>query len=138
MNLVLEIGIMSVLPAVQDLPVEIIFRILKLLTPKDLKMAVLVCKRWREVGEDPSLWKWCKITLNSKHDLGKLFVARLTQIQNIRVVAWNSWKKCDKERLSKAILQLPISKQMPVWWSRIATRGGSKGVREGRSPRAPC
>ena len=32
--------------------------VLKLLSPQDLKAAVLVCRLWREVGEQASYWAW--------------------------------------------------------------------------------
>jgi len=33
-------------------------RVFRRLCPRDLKAAVLVCRRWREVGEAPKLWTW--------------------------------------------------------------------------------
>ena len=40
------------------LPPEILEMILGLLSPADLRSAVLVCQLWREVGEAPGLWTW--------------------------------------------------------------------------------
>ena len=40
------------------LPAELLERVFRLLPPRDLKTAVLVCRRWREVGEAPGLWAW--------------------------------------------------------------------------------
>jgi hypothetical protein len=45
------------------LPGEMLERILRLLPPRALKAAVLVCRRWREVGEAPGLWApWVSLT----------------------------------------------------------------------------
>ena len=48
------------------LPVEVLELILCLLSPGDLKAAVLVCRRWREVAEAPGMWTWVNLTLNYK------------------------------------------------------------------------
>ena len=40
----------------QKLPVEMLLCIFKLLSYEDLKLIVLVCRRWREIGETPRLW----------------------------------------------------------------------------------
>ena len=57
---------------IQNLPEEMLMRIFRLLTPQDLKMFVLVCKLWREMGEHPSLWTWCMVTVASKGDVEML------------------------------------------------------------------
>ena len=47
----------------KELPAEILKMILQSLSLKDLSMAVLVCKRWREVGETPALWSCVTVTV---------------------------------------------------------------------------
>ena len=37
---------------------ELLEMVFRLLPRRDLKVVVLVCKRWREVGEAPVLWAW--------------------------------------------------------------------------------
>eukprot|EP00092_Neocalanus_flemingeri_P017833 GFUD01019297.1.p1 GENE.GFUD01019297.1~~GFUD01019297.1.p1 ORF type:complete len:190 (-),score=43.45 GFUD01019297.1:61-606(-) len=49
------------------LPTEMLERIFLLLTPGDIKMGVLVCRRWRDVGEDPRLWSWVMVTVTEKN-----------------------------------------------------------------------
>jgi len=49
------------------LPVEILEMIFHLLSPNDLKTAVMVCRRWREVGESPRLWSWVFLILNRRN-----------------------------------------------------------------------
>ena len=40
------------------LPAEMLERIFRELSPRDMKTVVLVCRRWREVGEAQGLWAW--------------------------------------------------------------------------------
>lgn len=46
---------------VKKLPAEILERIFRFLPPSKLKVVVQVCRRWREVGEVPSLWTWVSL-----------------------------------------------------------------------------
>ena len=46
-------------------PPEVLEHILHFLPPKDLKSAVLVNKKWLEVGGRPNLWHWAKLSLQS-------------------------------------------------------------------------
>ena len=57
---------------IQNLVPEMMMRIFRLMTPQDLKMVVRVCKLWREMGEHPSLWTWCMVTVASKGDVEML------------------------------------------------------------------
>jgi len=66
-------------------------RIFRLMTPQDLKMVVLVCKLWREMGEHPSLWTWCRVTVASKGDVEMLGMRRLQQINTVHVCRLTSW-----------------------------------------------
>ena len=45
------------------LPAELLERIFLLLQPRHLASAVLVCRRWREVGENPGLWSSLHLTV---------------------------------------------------------------------------
>jgi len=46
---------------IKKLPAEILERIFRLLPPPKLKVVMQVCRRWREVGEAPSLWTWVSL-----------------------------------------------------------------------------
>ena len=58
-------GINAVLPA------EMLERVFRLLPPRDLKVVVAVCRRWREVGEAPSLWTWVYLAV-VRRNLGRM------------------------------------------------------------------
>ena len=47
------------------LPGEILNMVFHYLEPKDRKVVVLVCHRWKDEGEDPRLWTWVRITVTS-------------------------------------------------------------------------
>ena len=64
---------------------EIIIKIFQNLSPTNLKNVVLVCKKWQQLAEDPSLWTWCEITINSINDLKNLKLRRLNWIENIHL-----------------------------------------------------
>ena len=42
----------------QMLPIEVLYRVFKMLPPKDLKNVMLVCKSWHEAADTPTLWTW--------------------------------------------------------------------------------
>ena len=46
------------------LPPEMIYSIFCLLSPQDMRTVMLVCRRWREVGQDCRLWSWVRIVIN--------------------------------------------------------------------------
>ena len=47
------------------LPAEMLERVFLLLPARDRRVVVAVCRRWREVGETPSLWTWVTITIGA-------------------------------------------------------------------------
>ena len=55
-----RIGINAILPS------EMIEQIFCFLPHRDLKTVVLVCKRWRKVGESPNLWTWVSLKATSR------------------------------------------------------------------------
>jgi Leucine-rich repeat (LRR) protein len=68
------------------LPEEMLEKVFLKLPPRDLKATVLVCRRWREVGEGPGLWDWT--WLNNK-DLssmpGMLDTSRLENVRRLKI-----------------------------------------------------
>ena len=51
----------------KQLPVEILSKIFKSLSLQDLSTVVLVCRRWREVGETPKLWSQVTVTVDERN-----------------------------------------------------------------------
>jgi len=49
---------------INSLPQEILFSIFQFVSFADLRRIVLVCRHWREVGEDPVLWKRFKLVVD--------------------------------------------------------------------------
>ena len=49
------------------LPAELLYLIFKLLRGEDLKQAVAVCRRWKEVGEAQNLWTWVQPRITQKN-----------------------------------------------------------------------
>ena len=45
------------------LPAELLERVFRLLPPRVLRVVVLVCRRWRAVGEAPGLWLWVSLVV---------------------------------------------------------------------------
>ena len=66
-------------------PNEMLFKIFHSLAPKDMKTAVLVCRLWWKVGEDPSLWTWAVVRIDTRGDFQKLniHVKSLRMLQEI-------------------------------------------------------
>jgi len=103
-----------------NLPNEILFGIFKLLAPQDLKTAVLTCKLWKDLGEDPSLWRWSVVKLVSSEDFPKLNIPRLQLLQEIKIAHGESnrycgnlsvgvchWRKNGMLEMFKVILETP-------------------------------
>lgn len=51
----------------------------------DLKSAVLVCTRWRIIGEDPMLWRWCRVKVTNGKDMQKLKMKRTLNMRHIKL-----------------------------------------------------
>ena len=71
--------------SISDLPEEMMVKIFSLLPPQYLKSAMLVCKSWTEMGEDPTLWSWSVVTVRSRQDFHKLNIRRFQLIQELDI-----------------------------------------------------
>ena len=70
------------------LPPEMLERVFLQLPPSSLKVVVLVCRRWREVGEAPGLWAWVVIRVtreNMSNMVERLDCRRLRAVRELRV-----------------------------------------------------
>ena len=91
-------------PDVTVLPPEILERVFHLLPPRDLKAVVLVCRRWREVGEVPVLWTWVATPFtqtNFSSDLG--LVVKMLKSRRLEWVNRANVRKVSEEFLEVAI-----------------------------------
>ena len=113
----------------QNLPIEIFLSIFKQLSPQDLKSAVLVSKSWQEVGEDPALWTWAVVRVDSRHDFEKFNIQRLKLLQelkvnctrpasqyysywNVMILSDNQNQKCIWNELFKLIREIPTVRRI--------------------------
>ena len=69
------------------LPDEMLGKIFLLLPPRDLRTAVLVCRRWREVGEGPRLWPWVTVTVTRENVAVAAKVLNRSRFQQA-VISW--------------------------------------------------
>ena len=69
---------------------EILRHIFLLLPPEDLKSAVLVCKMWKELGEEAYLWRWAMVTVNNDNveNISSLLrTGRMSLIETIVIIS---------------------------------------------------
>ena len=80
----------------KTLPAEMLQKILQLLPPRDFKMAVLVCKWWRDVGEDPVLWSWAMVTVTENNLVGFIWhMWCFLFFTGLGLYPWYSWYQKD-------------------------------------------
>jgi hypothetical protein len=103
-------GVMEAVKTFEALPGEMLERVFRLLPPRDLMAVVLVCRRWREVGEVPGLWAWVRLTVN-KGNLGSmprvLGCGRLQAVRRLVVMAVSA-------KLLKAVARHPGLKVVSI------------------------
>jgi len=101
------------------LPEEMIMKIFHLLPAKDMKNVTLVCKQWLEMGEDPRLWTWALVSVNTREDIKKLNIRRLQLVQSVQVKPCHHerydyvqcyWKAADLTKLFEVLLEIPTVK----------------------------
>lgn len=68
----------------EDLPIEIMVKIFQSLSHRDLGMAALVCRRWREMVETPALWSSFPLVVNSKNPSVIREILSCTRLQPVR------------------------------------------------------
>ena len=51
----------------ENLPTEMLLYIFEMLSYRDLKIAMLVCRRWREIGEIQQLWGSLPVIVNKRN-----------------------------------------------------------------------
>jgi len=89
------------------LPPELMERIFQFLSPRDLKRAVLVCKRWRVLGEKPELWSSLPFTVTTTN------MSMMPEIMSSKRLS----------AVNKFIIKLRVSQQFLL---SLLERGGVK------------
>ena len=82
--------------------------VFRLLPPRDLKNVVLVCRLWREVGEEPGLWAWGVTRLLYRGNMSNL-VERLDckRLRAVRELFVHSWGLEVTEEVVEAVTRHP-------------------------------
>ena len=75
---------------VQSLPSEVLENIFKLIEPSDLRSAVLVCQRWRDVGDTLKLWTWVHYRVDRRNFPNMPQVLDSRRLQNTKMVTVRS------------------------------------------------
>jgi len=97
---------------IDGLPAEMLIRIFHCLPPRDRKKIVLVSKIWRDIGEDPTLWNWCRVVVRQKGDINSFSIRRLQQIQEICLNTGGNWEAGDWETIFEVVVRLPMLKKL--------------------------
>ena len=75
-----------------DLPSEMLMRVFHWLPMRDLNMVVLVSRRWRSIGEDPSLWEMFRVMVRNIDQVNNLTIRRLQYVREICVLTDQTWQ----------------------------------------------
>ena len=101
---------------INSLPREILLLIFRFLNARELKTAIVVCKTWRDVGEDPVIWKHYKLVVsNVEVETGYLQTilafSRFTSIQHLEVNGYGQNAKMPvNNEIYKSIFNSAVSK----------------------------
>ena len=88
---------------VQSLPAEVLEHVFSQLEPSNLKTAVLVCKRWKDIGEAPKLWTWVYHWVNRGNLANMPRILASKRLQALKAIAVRSFS----EELLMAIIKHP-------------------------------
>ena len=74
-------------------------------------VAVLVCRKWRELGENPKLWTFLKLKIDRRGEVSILNIRRLQYLREI-IVDW--WKGKELEELFLALGKLSNLRKITI------------------------
>ena len=106
---------------VETIPAEMLERIFRLLPPRDLKTVVLVCRRWRLLGEAPRLWAWVVLTVTQENISYMPEVLAASRLQAVKELVLTHIG--EDEKLLQAVLEHQGLKKLEFVWNSI-NRGG--------------
>lgn len=88
-----------------NIPEEILCKILSWLPVRDLCSAILVCKHWRTIGEDPVLWKKYNLEVNYGTKLlpETLKFKRFSKLENLLIRGFDPYNE-DQMRFDPSLV----------------------------------
>ena len=99
---------------INTLPRELLLHIFRFLSHSQLKTALRVCSQWREVGEDPILWKYFKLVVTGIEINILPAILSITRLQCLQNLEVNGYSEKEKPEFSggtlSAILESPVTK----------------------------
>ena len=93
------------------LPVEMLLKIFELVSYEDLKNVVLVCRRWREIGETPRLWSSFPVIVKTRNMsvMSEILRSRrMKQLEKLRIESTLS------EEVSQTIIDHPVLRKFKL------------------------
>ena len=99
----------------KQLPVEILKMIFQSLSLQDLSMVVLVCRRWREVGETPSLWSEITVTVDERNQSVVTEILSSRRMEAVRKIVIDYGVSVSEEGCMSVIGHTGL-RQMEVEW----------------------
>jgi len=98
------------------LPAEMLERVFYLLPPTDLKMAMLVCRWWSEVGEAPGLWDWVGLGVDEENIgyMPEMLDRRFKAVRRVKL--WTV-----SEKVMKAMVRHPWMKEMDAEFTSLSS-----------------
>ena len=99
---------------INTLPRELLLYIFRFLSHSQLKTVLKVCNQWKEVGEDPILWKNFKLVVTGIEINIMPAILSLKRFQCLQNLEVNGYSEKEKPELSgetlSTILASPVSK----------------------------
>ena len=95
---------------VQSLPAEVLEHVFSQLEPSNLKTAVLVCKRWKDIGEAPKLWTWVYHWVNRGNLANMPRILASKRLRALKAIAVRSFS----EELLMAIIKHPSIQELDL------------------------
>ena len=113
----------------KKLPGEILEKIFHFLSLQDLSMAVLVCRRWREVAETPALWSQVTVAVDERNQSLVTEILRSRRMKTVRKIVIGGGVSLSQEGWMSVVGHTGL-RQLYV------SRGSMEGVEPGLVGRA--
>ena len=97
----------------RKLPAEMMDWIFRLLPLHTLKMVVLVCRRWRGLGEDSMLWCQLCLTVNERN---LSFMSEMLSSRRLQDVRELSIKTSVTEEVLQSVMRHPGLRKLEIHW----------------------